>query len=677
MKKRLYLIGFLLLLPLIAALAYHAAKKGPPMQKDISSTALIPREVLFGNPDRMKVRLSSDGKYISFIAPEDGVLNLWAGSRTDPQSAAPLTHDKKRGIREYFWTYDNRHIVYLQDQDGNENWQLYRLDIETKEVKNLTPFKGVQARINQISRLFPHEIIISLNKRNPEFHDVYRLNILTGDLTLLEENNEFAGYVIDDNYKVRFAMRPTADGGQEMLEKSGKSWKLFTKIGGEDIITTTPIGFDKTGTVLYMEDSRGRNTAALFEINLQTKAKTLIAQDPRADMSDVIIHPKESTIQAFASTYERKSWQIIDSAIKKDIEYLKTVYKGDMEIADRTLDDQVWVVAYLDDQGPLQYYLYDRKDAKAHYLFSSRKELEKWPFVPMHSVVIPTRDGLEMVSYFSLPFYSDPQGKGRPEKPLPLILDVHGGPTVRDTWGFDAMHQWLANRGYAVLSVNYRGSTGFGKAFITAGYGQWAGKAHDDLIDAVNWAVKEGIADPKKVAIMGGSYGGYAALVGLTFTPDVFACGVDIVGPSNLITLFESVPPYWKPALNMLKIRIGGDPDTPEGRAFLESQSPLTYADKIKKPLLIGQGANDPRVKQAESDQIVKVLEEKNIPVTYILYPDEGHGFARPENRLSFFAVTEAFLAKCLGGRVEPVGDAFKGSSILIKVEGGLVLDSR
>lgn len=675
MSQKFFFIGFILLLLLGTVIAYILSEKGTSVSKKNTPYTLISRSILFGNPDRLKVRLSSDGKNISFIAPEDGVLNVWVAPKDAPDQAQAITHSKKRGIPDYFWAYTNQHVLYIQDQEGDENWHLFSVDIQTKEIKNLTPFKGVQVRIENISSNFPDEIIISMNKRNPAFHDLYRLNILTGVMTLLEENTEFAGYIVDHNFQVRFAMRPTDDGGQEMLEKVNNKWVRFSQIDVEDIITTYPMGFDKTGTILYMKDSRERNTAALYEINLKTKAKKLLAQDSRVDMSDVISHPSEHTIQAFASTYERKSWQILDAALEKDITYLKKVHRGDMEILDRSLDDRSWIVAYLNDQGPVSYYLYDRKAAHAQYLFSSNKQLESLDLVPMHPVVIPTRDDLNMVSYLSLPLSADPEGSGKPAHPVPLVLYVHGGPTVRDNWGYDSVHQWLTNRGYAVLSVNYRGSTGFGKAFTIAGYGQWAGKAHDDLIDAVNWAISEKIADPQKIAIMGGSYGGYATLVGLTFTPEVFACGVDIVGPSNLLTLLKSVPAYWKPQLNMLKVRIGGDPETPEGREFLKSQSPLTYAHNIKKPLLIGQGANDPRVKQAESDQIVKVLETNNIPVTYILYPDEGHGFKRPENRKSFFAVTEAFLGRVLGGRVEPVGNDFHDSSLQIKVDGGLNLD--
>jgi dipeptidyl aminopeptidase/acylaminoacyl peptidase len=319
------------------------------------------------------------------------------------------------------------------------------------------------------------------------------------------------------------------------------------------------------------------------------------------------------------------------------------------------------------DNGPVRYYRYDREGQQAHFLFSNRKALEGMPLAKMSPVVIASRDGLNLVCYYTLPVGSDSNGDGRPDEPLPMVLVVHGGPWARDVWGYNAWHQWLTNRGYAVLSVNFRGSTGFGKTFINRSTREWGAKMHDDLIDAVHWAIQQGIADADRVAIMGGSYGGYATLVGLTFTPEMFACGVDIVGPSNLVTLIESIPPYWQPQVELWTTRVG-DHRTEEGRAFLTKCSPLTYVDRIQRPLLIGQGANDPRVKQTESDQIVQAMQEKNIPVTYVLFPDEGHGFARPENRLSFNAVAEAFLSECLGGRYEPIDDDFKGSSITVPI---------
>lgn len=650
----------------------------------IKEAPIISRDILFGNPDKASIQVSPDGKYLSFLAPVDNVLNVWVAPADAPDKAEPITKDTLRGIRIYFWAYTNQHIIYLQDLAGDENWQVHVVNITTKEDRNLTPFEEIpgpdgkpitlpngkplrpRAQIESVSHKFSNEILIGLNNRNPQFHDVYRLNILTGELKLIQQNDRFVGFQFDDDYNLRYAAQMTPDGGMEFFEPDGRGgWKSVDKIPMEDMMTTSPIAFDKTGTILYMIDSRGRNTAALVAVDIKTGEKRLIFENPKADVSGIILHPTERNVQAVSVEYLRVEWTILDETIRLDMDYLKSVSEGDVNITSRTLDDRFWTVAYTLDDGPVKYYLYDRSTKKAHFLFTNRKDLEGLKLSKMHPVVIKSRDGLNLVSYITLPWWFDPDNDGRPNKPLPMVLYVHGGPWARDSWGYNAIHQWLANRGYAVLSVNFRGSTGFGKDFINASNLEWGGKMHDDLIDAVNWAIQNRIADKTKVAIMGGSYGGYATLVGMTFTPEVFACGVDIVGPSNLRTLLETIPPYWKPLMDLWATRVG-DPRTKEGREFLESRSPLTYVDRIKKPLLIGQGANDPRVKQSESDQIVKAMQEKNIPVTYVLYSDEGHGFARPENRLSFFAVAELFLAQHLGGRAEPIGDDFEGSTIQV-----------
>jgi dipeptidyl aminopeptidase/acylaminoacyl peptidase len=465
---------------------------------------------------------------------------------------------------------------------------------------------------------------------------------------------------------VRFATAFRPDGGMDLLRRTDAgTFEPFESIGADDTLTTQPIGFDKTGTQLFLIDSRGRDTAAVFTQDLTSGAKTLIAEDARADAQDGLSHPTEKKVQAVAFNYDRVRWQVVDQSVAEDLKYLQGVTDGELSVLSRTLDDSRWVVAYVKDDGPVRYYIYDRPARSAKFLFSNRPALESSKLARMHPQEIKSRDGLTLVSYLTLPAWTDADGDARPAAPLPTVLLVHGGPWGRDVWGYDSIHQLLANRGYAVLSVNFRASTGFGKKFLNAGNREWAGKMHDDLLDAVNWATAQKVADPKRVAIMGGSYGGYATLTGLTFTPDVFAAGVDIVGPSNLVTLLSTIPPYWKPQIELFATRVG-DNRTDEGRKFLESRSPLTRVDRIAKPLLIGQGANDPRVKQAESDQIVKAMQSKKIPVTYVLFPDEGHGFARPENNIAFMAVTEAFLAKHLGGRAEPIGDAFKGSSVTV-----------
>ncbi|MCY3763375.1 MAG: S9 family peptidase, partial [Gemmatimonadetes bacterium] len=635
-----------------------------PVRND--APPLIRRQVFLGNPDKASPQISPDGAWLGWLAPVEGVLNVWAAPAEKPAEARPVTRDTGRGVRMYSWTYSPSRIVYLQDSDGDENWHIYTVDLDSGEIRDLTPIEGVRAEVQQVSPQHPRHLLVGLNDRDPRFHDIHRIDLVTGERTLVQRNDEFSWFVTDEGFNLRFGVRQTPDGGSEYLRKTGDNeWASLFTIGMEDSMTTWPMGFDRSGRVLYMTDSRARNTAAMKSLDLEAGAETVLAADPRSDAGGVMVHPTEKTIQAVSFNYERKSWKVLDESIAQDLEYLETVAPGEIEVVGRTLDDSCWIVAYLLDDGPVRYYRYLRGRREARFLFTNRAALEGLPLVKMHPAVIPSRDGLDLVCYYSLPRETDPDGSGRPARPAPMVLMVHGGPWGRDAWGYDPGFQLLANRGYAVLSVNFRGSTGFGKEFVNAANHEWAGRMHDDLIDAVNWAVSQGIADPERVAVMGGSYGGYATLVGMTFTPETFACGVDIVGPSNLVTLLESIPPYWEPQVDLFASRVG-DHRTEEGREFLQQRSPLTHVDRIRRPLLIGQGANDPRVKQSESDQIVQAMREKEIPVTYVLYPDEGHGFARPENNLSFFAVTEAFLASCLGGRYEPAGEDLDGSSITV-----------
>jgi dipeptidyl aminopeptidase/acylaminoacyl peptidase len=635
-------------------------------KEELNNTShLIPRDLLFGNPDRTMVRISSDGSNISYLAPIKGVLNVWVAPFGYLEKARPVTNDTYRGIHDYSWAYTNKDILYLQDKGGNENYTLYSVDLTSGKVRALTPLEGVQVSIIAGSPKFPQECVISLNKRDPEYNDLYKLNITTGNLTLLMENKEFIGFDVDNNLTVRLAYKMTPDGGEEIYRITKNGWELFQRIGRDDFLTTGSLGFDKNNDEIYFIDSRDRNTAALFSMNLSTGKETLIAEDAKADFSDALVQPIEKNVQAVAFTYDRKHWKVIDSAIIGDLDYLRQVADGDVEVLDRTLDNKVWIVAYLMDDGPVRYYSYNRDKKEAKFLLTNREKLEGQPLAKMIPVVIKSRDNLSLVSYYTLPKGSNQNNDGRPDKPVPMVLYVHGGPWDRDEWGLDPVHQWLANRGYAVLSVNYRESTGFGKNFTNAGNLEWGRKMQEDLIDAVNWSISQGIADPQKIAIMGGSYGGYATLAGLTFTPTLFSCGVDICGPSNLTLLIESFPPNWRPEVELWTSRVG-DYRTEEGRKLLKERSPLNFADRIQRPLLIGQGTNDPRVRQNESDQIVRKMQAKNLSVTYVLYSDEGHGFARPENKISFYAVEEAFLSKYLGGRCEPVGNDFNGSTIAI-----------
>jgi dipeptidyl aminopeptidase/acylaminoacyl peptidase len=622
------------------------------------TNTLIPRRVLFGNPERTMVTLSHDAKNLLFLAPVNGVQNVWIAPVENPSAARAITNATGRGIPFAMWLYSNEHVIYVQDRAGDENWRVYSVNVATLEERDLTPIEGVRAQPMGFSERFPDEILIGLNDRVPQLHDLYIINIRTAERRLLLENDQgFVGFVCDHDYVVRFGLRMNPNGSTDVFQKLGNDWQAFSSIPNEDSLTTFLMGFDASNEVVYLADSRGRNTSALFALNLKTNTQTLLAQDARADFSWSVQHPTEHTIQAASFNYDREIWQILDDRIKPDFEYLSSVISGDINLVSRSLDDQSWIVTDKSDNASVRYFLYDRAAKHARFLFSDQPALEQYTLAKMQPKTIPTRDGLEMMCYLTLP--DGATGS------VPMVLLVHGGPWGRDLWGFDTQVQWLANRGYAVLQVNFRASTGFGKAFTNAGDLEWGRKMHDDLLDAVDWSVKEGITSGDTVAIMGGSYGGYATLAALTMTPDRFVCGVDIVGPSNLQTLLESVPPYWEPMIAMFRNRMGDD-TTLEGQALLKERSPLTHVSSIQRPLLIGQGANDPRVKQAESDQIVAAMTEKNIPVTYALFPDEGHGFARPENNQAFFAVTEAFLAKHLGGRAEPIGTDFQGSSLQI-----------
>ena len=644
-----------------------AAANGP------DSVPLIPRSTLFGNPDRAGVQVSPDGSMISWIAPLDGVLNVWVAPVGDLAAAKAMTKDTDRGIRQYFWMPNSTHLVYLQDRGGDENWRAYSVGLATGIEIDLTPFEGVAAQIAHVSRDFPDTLALGVNDRDPQFHDIHLVNAATGERTMLFENPRFAEVTLDDAMRVRLVSEMNPDGSIASFMVEEGAFTPFDTVPFEDTMGTRSVGLDRKGERLFMVDSRGRDKSALMVRDLASGKAEVIFEGTKADVSGALVDPITDEIEAVASTYLKPEWAVLDKGMQQDLDYLRTLQEGEIGIGSRSLDDSKWIVSFRGDAGPTVYYLYDRGAGSATRLFSSKDALEGLPLVPMHGVEIPTRDGLTLPSYVSLPKWSDPDGDGVPNEPLPTVLMVHGGPWARDSWGYNPYHQWFTNRGYAVVSPNFRGSTGFGKDFVNAGDGQWADAMHDDLIDAVEWAVANGIADRDRVGIFGGSYGGYAALAGVTFTPDVFAASVAIVGPSNLITLLNSLPPYWAPMIEMFAKRVA-DHRTPEGRRQLRDMSPLTHVDEIRKPLLIGQGANDPRVKQPESDQIVKAMQAKNLPVTYVLYPDEGHGFAKPENNIAFQAVAEAFLAEHLGGRAEPITDELAKSTAMVVSKGNLDL---
>jgi dipeptidyl aminopeptidase/acylaminoacyl peptidase len=634
--------------------------------------SLVDRKVYFGNPERARLRLSPDGEMIAYLAPLEGVMNLWVAPTGNLSRARPVTSDTHRGIRWYDWTYSPGRLVYMRDSDGDENWHLYLVDPEEGTERDLTPLEGVSARPMGHSHLHPGRILVGLNDRDPHLHDVYSVTLESGEREAVLENEGFATFIADQDLQVRLGIRFTPEGGLQCMVRGDGGWEELYTVGPEDATTSGPLGLDAEG-VLWTGWSRGRNTSALRSVDLQTGETRIHASHPRADLGlPLVVHPRTQRPQAVPFEYLREEYVVLDEDIAADMEYLQSLDRGDVTVVSRSLDDRLWVVATRPDVGPVRYYLYDRDRGRAELLCRSRPELEDLQLSRMHPVEIEASDGMRLVCYFTLPADADSPDGSPPPEPLPTVLYVHGGPWARDSWGYHPVHQWLADRGYFVLSVNFRGSTGLGKEYLNAGNGQWAGEMHRDLLDAVDWAAAEGYADRDRVAIMGGSYGGYATLVGLTFTPEAFACGVDIVGPSSLVTLLQNVPPYWMPMMPMMEHRVGALPDTEEGRSYLMERSPITRVRRIRRPLLIGQGANDPRVTKVEADQIVEAMRSKDLPVTYLLYPDEGHGFQRPENRLSFFAVAERFLARHIGGRYQPPGEAFEGSSVEVVDDGGL-----
>jgi dipeptidyl aminopeptidase/acylaminoacyl peptidase len=607
---------------------------------------LIPRELLFGNPEKSSPRISPDGRRLAYLAPDDrGVLNVWVRA-LGQQDDRVATADKKRGIRMFLWQGDSEHLLYLQDQEGDENFHLYQTDLATRNTRDLTPWQGVRAQLVASDLNYPDHLLVALNLRDRRLFDVYRLDVRAGALALDTENpGDVAAWTADNTLQVRAAQVILPDGGQEirLREAVTAPWRTFQRWGPEESGGGVA-GFAPDNRQMYLISSVEANAARLLEMGPAGGPARVIAEDPQYDISSVMTHPRTHQLEAVAFLRSRREWQVIDPTLEADFAALRQLRDGDFAVVSRDREDQTWIVSFVVDNGPVSYYAYERGTRRATLLFTDRPALAQYPLARMEPITYTARDGLTIHGYLTLPLGIEPQG-------LPAVLLVHGGPWGRDVWGLDPWAQWLANRGYAVLQVNFRGSAGYGKAFLNAGDREWAGKMHDDLIDAKRWLVSQGRADPEQVAIMGGSYGGYAALVGLTFTPEAFACGVDIVGPSHLVTLLKNPPPYWAPTMPFIFRRVG-NPETEV--EFLESRSPLPRADQIVRPLLILQGANDPRVKQQESDQIVAAMRQKGQPVEYIVFPDEGHGFARPENNLKCMAAIEPFLAQYLGGRAEP-----------------------
>jgi dipeptidyl aminopeptidase/acylaminoacyl peptidase len=627
---------------------------------------LIPRDILFGNPEKLSPHISPDGSKLAWIAPDKkNVLQVWV--KTIGQSDDKIvTADPKRGIRQFFWAENNRMLIYSQDRDGDENFHLFGVELASGNVRDLTPFQGVKAQVCAIDPNFPDTILVEMNARNRAMFDVYRLDLNTGALVLDTTNpGDVVGWVADPQLQVRGAQAMTPEGHVviRIRDDASSGFRPWVDAGPEDALTIQALDFSADGKALYLISAIGRDTAAVIQKEIAGEQETELAANPRSDADGVLIHPKKHIVQAIRFSPGRSRWVIVDPSVKDDFEAIGKLHEGDFAVVNRDSADKNWLVAFTADTGPVAYYAWDREARKGSFLFVHQPKLQGLSLAPMRPVSLRSRDGLELNGYLTLPLGVEPRD-------LPMVLLVHGGPWGRDQWGFNPEAQWCANRGYACLSINFRGSTGYGKAFLNAGNRQWGKRMHDDLVDACNWAIKEGYANPKKIAVVGGSYGGYAALAGVTFTPEFFACAVDLVGPSNLKTLLSTIPPYWKPMRSMFDIRVGNI-DDPKDAELIREASPLFKAEKIVRPLLIGQGANDPRVKQAEAEQIVAAIEKNGGRVTYVLYSDEGHGFARPENRIDFNARAEAFLAEHLGGRCEPIqGEKVPGSSAVVRVIG-------
>ncbi len=623
---------------------------------------LIPRKLLFGNASRLDPQISPDGTKLAWLAPVQGVMNVWVAPVDAVSEAIPITQVTGRPIVWHAWTPDGRWLLFMKDESGDENYNIYTADPLTAGTRNLTPFPRVAARIALKSPDLPGKILVGLNDRDPRWHDIWEIDLETGTRAPIYENSDRLRWVSCDwQGNLRLARRSSPEkGGDEILRIQGGALEPWKLIPFEDTLGTGTAAFNRAGTHFSMLSSLGRDTTAMLRVDAATGEEELLAEHPGADIGNYLLDPRSFEVAAVAADPGRLTWIAIDPSAGETLEHIKARFpEDDFSITSQSLDNERWVVTASGPQTPAIYYLIDRPSGEIRELFSARPDLKPYRLAPMQAPRIASRDGLTLPSYVTLP----PDETGlRPATPLPMVLLVHGGPWSRDSYGYNRIHQWLANRGYAVLSVNYRASSGFGKAFLNAGDKEHAGKIHDDLIDGVGWAIAEGIALRDKVAIMGGSYGGYAAFVGATFTPDVFCCAIPIVGITDLVTLLENRPPYWADFIEQFNRRYA-DVRTEEGRAFLRSRSPLYKVDNIKKPMLIGHGANDIRCTLAQSDLIVDAMQKKGIPVTYVVFPDEGHGFYKPENNIAFHAIAEAFLARHLGGRAEPIGGDFAGSS--------------
>jgi len=614
---------------------------------------LIPVETFFENPEKVAGRISPDGTKLSYLAPEANRLNVWVRTLGEDDDRC-VTHDHDRGILTYFWAWDSSRIVYLQDQGGNENFHVFVADLERPDepARDLTPFEGVRAVPIDVPPQDPEHILVSLNKNRAELFDAYRLNLVTGELDMIAENpgNVTPGqWIVDFDARIRAAVAETPEGDYQVLVRDSEDtpFRELKVYANEDFAQV--FGFNRSGTALVAGTAEGTDLTRLVELDTTTGVERVIDADDEADLTQAVLSRNTGTLLAAVYLRDRVVVKPLDDEFARKWDLIRAVHPGDLATISLDRDERRAVVAFTDDRDPGVAHYVDLGSGESQFLFRARPKLQADHLAPMRPERVTSRDGLTLHCYLTLPAGVEPAG-------LPMVLFVHGGPWARDVWGYHPDVQFLANRGYAVLQVNYRGSTGFGKSFTHAAEQEFAGKMHDDLIDAVEWAVKEGYADRDRVAIYGGSYGGYATLVGVTFTPDVFAAAVSYVGPSSLVTLIRSFPAYWKPFMQSSWFRYCGDPGTEEEPneevvADLLARSPISRVDRIRTPLMVVQGANDPRVTKPESDNIVAALRERDVEVEYIVKDDEGHGFINPENRLDLYRAVEVFLARHLGGR--------------------------
>ncbi|MGE3143790.1 MAG: prolyl oligopeptidase family serine peptidase [Hyphomonadaceae bacterium] len=623
---------------------------------------LIAREALFGDPARTDAQIAPQGAMIAFLAPHEGALNLWVVSTATLGVARPLTSEAQ-GVAQYRWSADGAHLLYLTPGEG-ETMRLVAVDAASGESKVLTS-EGAPTFVG-ISPTDAAGVVITLNDRDRAWADLYRVDIASGVRTLLDRNTRrFFRYVVDGDNHVRLGLKALADGSQEIWSRGAQGrWARLFAIPFEDTLSSKPLEFESGGRSFLMLDSTGRDRAGLVRVDAQSGAKTVLGESQRADIVDVWLDPSTQAPQAYAADYLRREWRALDASAQADLTYLDAQLEGEPRVVSRTLDDKVWIVVEDGPATPARSWLYERGDPqnrKLTLLFRHRPALEGAPLQPMIPIEIESRDGLTLVSYLTLPLGSDANGDSRPDAPAPLVILPHDGPWDRDSYGFNPLHQWLANRGYAVLSVNFRGSTGLGKAFLNQGNGEWGAKMQEDILDAVQWAVEEGVAQPDRIAIMGESFGGYAALNALTLTPQRFACGVDLSGPSDLESYLSSLPASLEWSRASLYLRVG-DPRTPEGRQLLHDRSPLYRAAAIERALLIAQGARDPRSARANADIIAQAQRARRAGLVYLLYPDAGRIISRTADRLSFYAAADQFLNACLHGRAESLAQGFAGA---------------